>query len=259
MRIEGPEGVTREVWDSYPTALIIDRDQGVLPGFKLGLAKSGVKAMVTSDPTEAMKLFEALKPNAVVISDNTGLVPADFKEINPRVAVIMTTDVVDYDLNDSMAEWALNRLGADGLLRKPVNPRYLSSSIRVILPRMSSAEPQRGIKFAFGNIEGDFSTFELKKNGQEVNLSPKEWGLLRLLVENPGIVFTREQIIDRVWNQRDLPNIRTIDVHVWWLRGKIEDDPTDPQMIKTVREVGYKFVPPGGASDIPLDSSLKIA
>jgi DNA-binding response OmpR family regulator len=138
-------------------------------------------------------------------------------------------------------------LGADDYLTKPFSMRELLARVKAMLRRARAAkdeaDPARaGTKLlTSGNLEIDLVRHEAKLDGKVVGLKPKEFDVIVFLVENRGQVFSREQLLERVWGWEFSGGSRTVDVHVRWLRSKIERDPENPKRIVTVRGVGYRF------------------
>jgi len=132
-------------------------------------------------------------------------------------------------------------LGADDYVTKPFSPRELLARIKAILRR--TRQIQQGIDFyRFGDVEVDFKKYEVKKDGEPINLTALEFALLHLLIANNGQVVHRDRILDEVWGEGVYIEPRTIDKHISLLRKKVEDDPQNPRFIVGVRSVGYKFV-----------------
>jgi DNA-binding response OmpR family regulator len=133
-------------------------------------------------------------------------------------------------------------LGADDYVVKPFSMRELTARIRAILRRGRSSEPRMPIQI--GEIRLDPASRTVTKHDQPVELAAKEFDLLQMLMGSAGQVLRREQIMDEVWDPHWFGPTKTLDVHVSWLRKKIEDDPANPRYITTVRGVGFRFLAP---------------
>jgi DNA-binding response OmpR family regulator len=138
-------------------------------------------------------------------------------------------------------------LGADDYITKPFSMRELIARVRTVLKRMNSkseggTEPAKPSQITvIDDIKIDWPGHEVTIKGQPVNLSSKEFELLRILTNHPGQVLTREQLLNLIWGNDFYGDDRTVDVHIRWLREKLENNPSEPKYILTVRGVGYKF------------------
>ncbi len=172
----------------------------------------------------------------VMLPGKSGLeVCRELRQQGSEVAVLMLT--AKTQLYDRVAGL---KIGADDYLTKPFEPPELLARIEALLRRVKP-EATAVTRFQFGDVEIDFERGEVRKGDAEVNLAAKELDLLRYLIDHRGSVVSRDELLEAVWEYQPGVSSRTIDVHVAWLRQKLEDTPQNPRHIHTVRGVGYRF------------------
>ena len=133
-------------------------------------------------------------------------------------------------------------LGADDYVTKPFSLRELLARIHALLRRQGAAGVQPAEAYSFGDIVLDFKHYRATKSAEEIELTPKEFEILRYLIAHRGQTVNRSDLLDKVWGIEDYPTTRTVDNHILKLRKKIEKDPANPDFIITVHGLGYKFL-----------------
>ena len=133
------------------------------------------------------------------------------------------------------------QIGADDYVTKPFDVMELLARIGALLRRSSHEFPRLPAGYQFGAVRVDFRRAEVQRDGKPLSLSAREFQLLHYLIEHRGATLSREELLTRVWGYEAVPSTRTVDVHMAWLRQKLEDNPKYPQYILTVRGLGYKF------------------
>ncbi len=227
--------------------LVVDDDQTILDVLKYNLKKNGYRVVVAMNGEEAINLAKSEKPDLVVL--DIMLPVLDGFEVcrilrkESEVPILMLTaksDEVDKVL-------ALG-LGADDYIVKPFSIKELLTRIRVRLRRQQWFGPQIPSDKAFqpskmraGNLEIDLAKYQVLNDGLPVKLRRKEFQLLSFLLRNKGVVFNRDQLLERIWGEDYDGYARTVDVHIRSLRKKIEPDPARPKHVITIHGFGYKF------------------
>ena len=133
------------------------------------------------------------------------------------------------------------RLGADDYLTKPFEMPELTARIDVQLRRQVAASKATPAQFCFADLTVDFRRADVVRDGRPVEMSAREFLLLKYFIEHRGATLTRDELLNEVWGYHSMPSTRTVDVHVAWLRQKVEPNPRHPQFILTVHGMGYKF------------------
>jgi two-component system response regulator RegX3 len=225
-----------------PTVLVVEDEESFLEALTVGLKREGFLVQVARDGVEGLELFDAVKPDLVLLDvwlpRMSGIDVCRELRTRSRVPIIMVT------AKSSEIDTVVGlEVGADDYVTKPYRLRELVARMRAVLRRspLGDAEPLSGEVLEVGELRLDPERHEVYLGAALVPLPLKEFELLELLMGNAGRVLTRETLIDRVWGPHYVGDTKTLDVHVKRLRSKIEDDPSRPQRITTIRGLGYKF------------------
>jgi len=221
--------------------LLVEDEPGLVLTISDLLATEGYEVESASDGESGLAKAEQGKFNLVILDvmlpKKTGFdVCRELRQKGIDTAILMLTaksQVVDRVQG--------LKLGADDYLGKPFDPTELLARVEALLRRVEKDNRIPVSSFNFGDIQVDFERAQLLKRGQPVSIAGKELQLLRYLIHHRGRVVPREEILQNVWEYASDASSRTIDVHVAWLRQKIEDLPQNPKHIHTIRGKGYRF------------------
>ena len=223
--------------------LIVEDESSFSEAISFLLGKEGFETDVAENGRAALELFKASAYDLVLldlmIPEVSGIDVCRAIRTTSMVPIIMLT------AKDSEVDKVVGlELGADDYVTKPYSSRELVARIKAVLRRGTTesmdADSNSAIQEA-GNIRMDVERHQVTVNGTLINLPLKEFELLEFLMRNAGRVLTRGQLIDRVWGGDYYGDTKTLDVHIKRLRSKIEEDPANPQLIQTIRGLGYKF------------------
>jgi DNA-binding response OmpR family regulator len=219
--------------------LIIDDEPMIIETVETKLRKEGFSTFTADSAEEGMRLFRRVKPDLVILDimlpQRSGFDFCRAVRKESQAPIIFVSARADEADRVKGLE-----LGADDYVVKPFNLSELAARVKAIL-RRATGEPIKEV-IERGNLKIDPRSHEAWKDGEPLALSPKEYALLYFLARNVGQVFSRETLLDRVWGRDAFVSARTVDVHIRWLRTRIETDPNNPVRIATVRGVGYKLV-----------------
>jgi DNA-binding response OmpR family regulator len=223
------------------TVLVVDDEPIVREVVIEYLKREGFQTLEAGDGDTAKQLVERERPDLIVLDlmlpGTDGLSVCRWIRAHSTLPVIMLT------ARGEEADRIVGlELGADDYVTKPFSPRELAARVRTVL-RRATPEPAREETLRFGDLEIDPVTRDVRSDGRQVRLTAKEFDLLYFLARHPRQVFSRDQLMDRVWGYEAALDTGTVTVHVRRLRSKLERDPAHPRRLETVWGVGYRFVP----------------
>lgn len=227
--------------------LVVDDEQSIVTLLKYNIEQAGYQVIVAYDGVQALEKVNEEKPDLVVLDvmlpEKDGIeVCKTIRSDKNQVPILMLT------AKDDEFDRVLGlELGADDYMTKPFSPREVVARVKAILRRIGQVENKNldddeDIILGAIRIRPDF--FEVYRNDELLELTPKEFELLLYLIERQGRVITREHMLNSVWNYEFAGDSRIVDVHISHLRDKLEENPKQPQFIKTVRGLGYKLERP---------------
>ena len=226
--------------DDSPKLLIVDDDPNICEMLRVYFENEGYRVKTASDGLEGVQFFKFYEPDLVLLDimmpkKDGWQVCREIREISPKPVIMVTARGETFDKVLGL------ELGADDFVVKPFDMKELSARIKAVLRRYnahSKASDEEVVRFE--NIEISLQKYELKLRGKAIDIPPKELELLYFLASNCNRVFTRDQLLDKVWGFDYLGDSRTVDVHVKRLREKLEGI-SDKWLLKTVWGVGYQF------------------
>lgn len=221
--------------------LLVEDEPGLVLTLSDLLAAEGYTVESAGDGTTGLarainEPFDLIVLDVMLPGKNGLEVCRELRQHGKDVAVLMLT--AKSQLTDRVVGL---KLGADDYLIKPFEPPELLARVEALLRRVKKENRARVVRFQFGNVDVDFEAGDVRKDGEAVSLAGKELELLRYLVDHRGNVVSRDELLEAVWEYQPGVSSRTIDVHVAWLRQKLEENPQNPRFIHTVRGVGYRF------------------
>jgi DNA-binding response OmpR family regulator len=221
------------------TVLVVDDEPIVREVVARYLKREGYRTLEAADGNRARELVEQGTPDLVVldlmIPGTDGLALCRWIRSSSQLPVIMLTA-----RGEEVDRIVGLELGADDYVTKPFSPRELVARVRTVLRRAEPSVPS-GERMTFDDLELVPGTREVKKAGRALQLTAKEFDLLQFLASHPRHVFSRDQLMSRVWGYSAALDTGTVTVHIRRLREKIEDDPSHPRFLQTVWGVGYRF------------------
>lgn len=235
------------------TILVVEDEPTLIDTLEYNLTRQGYAVSTAADGFKALELARSLRPDLIVL--DVMLPGLDGFEICRILRQEMAAPILMLTARDDEIDKVVGlEVGADDYLTKPFSMRELMARVKAHLRRVrmireemegeeqtADSRPQTAAGLTFGTLRIDADRHEVVNGGEVLPLKPKEFELLHFLARNRGMALSRDLILERVWGWDFDGGSRTVDVHVRWLREKIEDDPANPRRIVTVRSVGYRF------------------
>lgn len=220
--------------------LIVEDEIPLAEGLTYSLRYEGFDAAYAPDGSKGLELFRTFEPDLILLDlmlpGRSGIeVCQEIRRESDVPIIILTAKGGEADKIMGLA------MGADDYVTKPFSTPELVARVRAVLRRSRSPEPPATESLSYSQLQMNLVSRKLTVRGEPVDLTRREFDLLEMFMRHPGRVFTREVLLSRVWGEAEFIDDRTVDVHVRWLRQKIEADPSRPALIQTVRSVGYRF------------------
>ena len=223
--------------------LIVEDEPDMVLGLKDNFEFEGYEVVTAPDGASGLERARAQKPDLIVLDimlpKVSGLeVCKTLRSEGVQTPILMLTA-----RGQEIDKVVGLELGADDYVTKPFSIREVLARVRAIL-RRSEGGAKRLARYRFADVELDFETYAATKGGVALDLSPREFDLLRYLIERKGETVTRDSLLEDVWGYDSYPSTRTVDTHIAKLRAKIGDSGSEPKYILTIHGAGYKFVDP---------------
>jgi len=239
-----------------PTILLIEDDDGIAEPLVFGLESEDMQVLRAPNGTLGLALARSEHPDVILLDvmlpDTDGFAICRTLRRESATPILMLTA-----RGQEMDRVMGLELGADDYIVKPFSFRELLARVRAVLRRLDldrGQAPRAADRVVVGEIILDRTARQLWRRGQLVELSPREYDLMAVLMASIGQALSRQELLDRAWGEEWIGNPRTLDVHIRWLREKIEDDAAAPVYIETVRGHGYRFVDPTARGISNVDS-----
>ncbi len=224
--------------------LVVDDEEHIVELIKYNLLSLGYNVITCNNGIDAVNLAMNERPNLILLDL---MLPGKdgydvCKEIRARSEIKNTSIIMLTAKSEEFDKILGLELGADDYITKPFSVRELLARVKAVLRRGGIKEEQTDI-VVFGDLSANFEKREIRIKDKKIDLTLKEFELLEMLIKNRGKILRREILLDKIWGYEYIGETRTVDVHIRYLRKKIEDDDKNPKFIETIRGVGYRFNP----------------
>jgi two-component system, OmpR family, response regulator RegX3 len=222
------------------TILLIEDEAAISEPLAAALRREGFEALVAETAAAGLEFFEGRSPDLVLL--DVMLPDGDGRDLLRRIRETSRTPVVMLTARGEEMDRVLGlELGADDYVTKPFSAAELAARIRAVLRRAGDSAGPEVTMLEAGDVRMNLDTHEVTQAGEALDLTVKEFELLRVLLERAGKLVKREELVHEVWDPAWFGSTKTLDVHVSTLRKKLGDDPAAPRYIHTVRGVGFRF------------------
>ena len=224
--------------------LVVDDEEHILELISFNLTNNGYKVIKANNGIDAVRLAIEEKPKLILLDL---MIPGKdgydvCREVRSNSEIRNIPIIMLTAKSEELDKILGLELGADDYITKPFSVRELLARVKAVLRRFSVVEPESSV-LVFGNLKADFEKREIHVKDKNLDLTLKEFELLEILIRNKGKILTRDTLLDKIWGYEYIGETRTVDVHIRYLRKKVEEDDKNPKLIETIRGVGYRFNP----------------
>ena len=224
--------------------LVVDDEEHILELISFNLTNNGYKVIKANNGIDAVRLAIEEKPKLILLDL---MIPGKdgydvCREVRSNSEIRNIPIIMLTAKSEELDKILGLELGADDYITKPFSVRELLARVKAVLRRFSVVEPESSV-LVFGNLKADFEKREIHVKDKKLDLTLKEFELLEILIRNKGKKLTTQTLLDKIWGYEYIGETRTVDVHIRYLRKKVEEDDKNPKLIETIRGVGYRFNP----------------